>query len=73
MFTSLVGPVESLFYWPEAVLGNFYWPGAIGSLLALRPVYKKYIDIVTNVNQDTQPAGLEDTLFLCVYYFRISP
>ena len=37
MFTGLVGPVEVFFYWPEAVLGNFYWPGAIGSPLALSP------------------------------------
>ena len=34
---SLVGPVDVFFYWPEAVLGNFYWPGAIGSLLASSP------------------------------------
>ena len=32
-----VGPVEIFFYWPVAVLGNFYWPGANGSLLALSP------------------------------------
>ena len=38
MFTSLVGPVEVFFYWPEAVFGNFYWPGAIGSPLASSPV-----------------------------------
>ena len=37
MFTGPVGPVEVYFYWPEAVLGNFYWPGAIGSPLALSP------------------------------------
>ena len=37
MFTSLVGPVEIFFYWPEAVFGNFYWPGAICSLLASSP------------------------------------
>ena len=39
MLTSLVGPVEVFFYWPEAVLGNFYWPGAIGSPLTSSPVY----------------------------------
>ena len=38
MFTGPVGPVEVFFYWPEAVLGDFYWPGAIGSPLALSPV-----------------------------------
>ena len=37
MFTVPVGPVEVFFYWPEAVLGNFYWPGAIGSPLASGP------------------------------------
>ena len=38
MLTGAVGPVEVFFYWPEAVLGNFYWPGAIGPLLASSPV-----------------------------------
>ena len=38
MFTGPVGPLEVFFYWPEAVLGNFYWPGAIGSPLASSPV-----------------------------------
>ena len=37
MFTGPVGPVEVISYWPEAVLGNFYWPGAIGLLLASSP------------------------------------
>ena len=37
MFTGPVGPVEVFVYWPEAVLGNFYWPGAIGSPLASSP------------------------------------
>ena len=37
MFTGPVGPVEVFFYWPEVVLGNFYWPGAIGSALASSP------------------------------------
>ena len=37
MFTGPVGPVEVFLYWPEAVLESFYWPGAIGSPLALRP------------------------------------
>ena len=37
MFTGPVGPVEVFFYWPEAVLGNFYWPGAIGSPLVSSP------------------------------------
>ena len=43
MFTGPVGPVEvffsAFFYWPEAVLGNFYWPGAMGSPLASSPEY----------------------------------
>ena len=38
MFTGPVGPVEVFFYWPNPVLGNFYWPGAIGSPLASSPV-----------------------------------
>ena len=38
MFTGPVGPVEVFFYWPETVLWNFYWPGAIGSPLASSPV-----------------------------------
>ena len=37
MFTGPVGPVEVFFYWPEVVFGNFYWPGAIGRLLATSP------------------------------------
>ena len=37
MFTGPVGPVEVFIYWPEAVLGNFYWPGAIGSPLTSSP------------------------------------
>ena len=37
MLTRPVGPVEVFFYWPEAVLRNFYWPGAIGSPLASSP------------------------------------
>ena len=37
MFTDPVEPVEVLFYWSEAVLGNFYWPGASGSLIVSSP------------------------------------
>ena len=37
MFTGPVGPVEVFFYWPEAVFGNFFWPGAIGLPLASSP------------------------------------
>ena len=37
MFTGPVGPVEVFFYWPLAILGIFYWPGAIGPLLASSP------------------------------------
>ena len=36
MFTGLVGPVEVFIYWLKVILGNFYWPGAIGPLLASR-------------------------------------
>ena len=48
MFTGPVGPVEVFFYWPEAVLGNFYWPGAIGSPLASSPVKVSYRDSAEN-------------------------
>ena len=37
MFTGPVGPVEVFLNWPEANFGNFYWPVASGSLLALCP------------------------------------
>ena len=37
MFTGPVGPVEVFFFWPEAVLGNFYWSWAIGLPLASSP------------------------------------
>ena len=37
MFTGPVGPVEVFFYWPEAVFGIFYWPGAIGLPLVSSP------------------------------------
>ena len=43
MFTGPVGPVEVFFYWPEAVLGNFYWPGAIGSPLASSPAVSQKV------------------------------
>ena len=42
MLTGPVGPVEVFFYWPEAVFGNFYWPGAIGSPLASSPMVKSF-------------------------------
>ena len=32
MYTGPVGLVEFFFYWPEAVLWNFYWPRASDSL-----------------------------------------
>ena len=37
MFTGPVGPIEIFFYWPEAVLENFYWSGASSSLIASSP------------------------------------
>ena len=46
MFTGPVGPVEVFFYWPEAVLGNFYWPGAIGSPLASSPEYANNFELL---------------------------
>ena len=52
MFTGPVGPVEVFFYWPEAVLGNFYWPGAIGSPLASSPVVEVHF-LVVHIKHDT--------------------
>ena len=54
MFTGPVGPVEVFFYWPEAVLGNFYWPGAIGSPLESSPegLYWDEIISLTGRNRD---------------------
>ena len=45
MLTGPVGPVEVFFYWPEAVFGIFYWPGAIGLPLASSPDIYIYIYI----------------------------
>ena len=42
MFTGPVGPDKVFFYWPIAVLGNFYCPEASGSLLASSPVVVMY-------------------------------
>ena len=41
MFTGPVGPVEVFFYWPKAVLGNFYWPNlkAYTTVLVWLPWY----------------------------------
>ena len=39
MFFGPVGPVEVIFYWPEAVFGIFYWPGAIGSAFKRRALH----------------------------------
>ena len=50
MFTGPVGPVEVFFYWPEAVFGNFYWPGAIGLPLASSPVLAKLATTSIRVN-----------------------
>ena len=46
MFTGPVGPVEVIFNWPKVVFGNFYWPGAIGLLLASSPDTHSHIDAV---------------------------
>ena len=48
MFTGPVGPAEVLFYWPKAIFGNFYWPGALGPLLASSPDdFKEYLKAAT--------------------------
>ena len=53
MFTGPVGPVEVLFYWPKAILGNFYWPGAIGPMLASSPGLWKWLSPDTPVSSTT--------------------
>ena len=40
MFTGPVRPVELCFYWPKAIFGNFYWPGASISLLVSSPAIR---------------------------------
>ena len=48
MFTGPVGPV-GLFTGPKlAVLGNFYWPGDSGSLLASSPGSGKDFNVYTH-------------------------
>ena len=46
MLTGPVGPVEVLFYWPEDILGIFYWSGASGSLLASSPDFIKSVRLL---------------------------
>ena len=53
MFTGPVGPVEVFFHWPKAVLVNFYWPGASGSLLALSPAIYKTSDHHKRIKEDS--------------------
>ena len=57
MFTGSVRPVEVIFYWPKAVLGNFYWPGATGTLLASSPalVYFIFCGEIVNFQSQTVP------------------
>ena len=52
MFTGLVGPVEVFFYWPKAVFRNFYWPGAIGPLLASSPERTDYLVDILQAKAD---------------------
>ena len=49
MFTGPVGPVEVFFYWPAAVFGNFYWPGAIGLPLASSPVILNHWVLISSM------------------------
>ena len=58
MFTGPVGPVDVFFYWPKAVFGNFYWPGAIGSPIALSPAY-----IGEGYAEDVRLVGADGYLF----------
>ena len=58
MFTVPVGPVEVFFYWPEAVFGNFYWPGAIGLPLASSPALIKYVAFTNSLLVEIRDSGL---------------
>ena len=55
MFTGPVGPVEAIFYWPEANFENFYWPGVSGSLLGSSPevVAVQYIRLSLSLEPGT--------------------
>ena len=57
MFTSSVRPVEVFSYWPKAVLGDFYWPGATGTLYASSPalVYFIFCGGIVNFQSQTVP------------------
>ena len=57
MFTGSVRPVEDFFYWPNAVLGDFYWPGATGTLLVSSPalVYFIFCGEIVNFQSQTVP------------------
>ena len=76
MLTGPVGPVEVIFYWPEAVFENFYWPGAIGSPLASSPVALSTVDCICGATQnDGKPLvecdiiatyGVTLTVILCL-------
>ena len=79
MFTGPVGPVEVFFYWPEAVLGNFYWPGAIGSPLVSSPAEYHYPYTpasATNSNilvSCKPPNSLTFSSILCLNFGDLSP
>ena len=45
MFTGPVGPVEVFFTGQKPFWGDFYWPGASGSLLGLSPAWFVYINL----------------------------
>ena len=51
MLIGPVGPVEVFFYWAEAVFGNFYWPGAIGSPSASSPGMSPKVRHGSNIDQ----------------------
>ena len=56
MFSGPVGPVEVFFYWPEAVFGNFYWPGAIGLPLASSPEGIQLLECKLSLFSQRQPS-----------------
>ena len=41
-----MSPNVKFFYWSEAVLGHFYWPGASSSLLASNPARGTVLQVI---------------------------
>ena len=69
MFTGPVGPVEVIFYWPEAVFGDFYWPGAIGLLLAsaLPSIRQTRLSLITPSSSTIQTSYRQMNALIVIY------